>query len=47
MECLVEGCLAYRKAMGKNGQEYTGLVVVSWYVTIVTPALSRPVESPN
>jgi single-stranded DNA-binding protein len=47
MECLVEGRLAYRKAMGKNGQEKAGLVVVSWYVTIATPALSRPVESQN
>ena len=45
MECLVEGRLAYRKAMEKNGQKKAGLVVVSWDVTITTPALSRPVES--
>jgi hypothetical protein len=35
------------KASGKDGKEKAGLVVVSWYVTVATPALTRPVESPN
>jgi single-stranded DNA-binding protein len=47
MVCFVEGRLAYRKAIGKNGQEKASLMVVSWYVTIATPTLSRPVESQN
>jgi len=47
MECLVEGRLAYHKASGKDGQEKAGVVDVSWYVAIATPALSWPVTAPN
>jgi hypothetical protein len=46
-ECLLEGRIAYCRAIAGNGEEKAGIVVVGWHVTVASPTLPRPMELPN